>query len=326
MRITGIIFFGIMITCCDPNTCRQAPKSKQQKKINIRRMDIEIIKASGPSEILSIMQSDMIIPIDFLDANPENLEETAIQFYELFKHPSIDTLVKEAHEAYDSNENFNENINTLFTNLSYYYPEINMPKIITLISGLHKDLLITKEVIVIGLDFFIGQNASFKPIDIPEYIRERYTQHHIVPILALVYANRLLVRGRQNTLLSEMINHGKLNYMASQLLPCVPDSLILGYTAQNMVDIQSNREIIWANFIENELLYETSEYVKNKFIGERPVIHEISKKCPGRIGGWIGYEIVKEYMESSNISLQELMKLSDNHEIFIKSGYKPLNN
>ena len=32
--------------------------------------------------------------------------------------------------------------------------------------------------------------------------------------------------------------------------------------------VGENQEIIWANLIENELLYERNDYMKNKFIGE----------------------------------------------------------
>ena len=66
-------------------------------------------------------------------------------------------------------------------------------------------------------------------------------------------------------------------------------------------------------------------FVKRKFIGERPNVHEISRDCPGRIGVWIGWQIVESYMENNNVSIQELLKSTDNDTLFRLSKYKPQN-
>ena len=63
--------------------------------------------------------------------------------------------------------------------------------------------------------------------------------------------------------------------------------------------------------------------MKQKFLAERPNVYEIGDKCPGRIGAWVGWQIVNEYMEKSNVSVQQLMEQTDHNEIFGKSGYKP---
>ena len=66
--------------------------------------------------------------------------------------------------------------------------------------------------------------------------------------------------------------------------------------------------------------------MKNKFIGESPNVYEISEKCPGRIGAWLGWEIVKKYMDKNpEVSIVDLMNDTDAHRIFQMSGYKPRN-
>jgi len=51
---------------------------------------------------------------------------------------------------------------------------------------------------------------------------------------------------------------------------------------------------------------------------------QVGEKCPGRIGQWIGWEIVKEYMkENKEVSLPELMDMGDAQRLFKESGYKP---
>jgi hypothetical protein len=76
----------------------------------------------------------------------------------------------------------------------------------------------------------------------------------------------------------------------------------------------------------HELLFETDHVLKNKFLGERPNIFEIGDRCPGRVGRWVGWEIVKAYMEKNpELSLVDLMNDRNANKIFQASKYKPRN-
>jgi len=56
---------------------------------------------------------------------------------------------------------------------------------------------------------------------------------------------------------------------------------------------------------------------------ERPKTLEIGNDCPGRIGEWVGWEIIKKYMAVQQITLPELMETSDAQQLFMQSRYKP---
>jgi hypothetical protein len=56
---------------------------------------------------------------------------------------------------------------------------------------------------------------------------------------------------------------------------------------------------------------------------ERPKTLEIGEKCPGRIGEWLGWQIVKKYAREQQVSLRNLMELSDARQLFMQSNYKP---
>ena len=53
------------------------------------------------------------------------------------------------------------------------------------------------------------------------------------------------------------------------------------------------KELIWSRIIEKEWLYVTDEFTKKKILGERPKTIELGNECPGRVGAWIGWQIVK---------------------------------
>jgi len=62
---------------------------------------------------------------------------------------------------------------------------------------------------------------------------------------------------------------------------------------------------------------------KKKYLDERPKVYEIGNKCPGRIGTWLGWEIVNKYMKVNQVDLQSLMIEKDAQKIFTLSNYKP---
>jgi hypothetical protein len=131
--------------------------------------------------------------------------------------------------------------------------------------------------------------------------------------------------GDEETLLSEMIDYGKIYYLLGSIMPCTPDDLILGFTAKEILDVYAYQELIWSRIIEKEWLYVTDEFTKKKMLGERPKTIELGDECPGRVGAWIGWQIVKQYMDETGSTMQELMANRNHHEIFAQSKYKPKN-
>ena len=124
-------------------------------------------------------------------------------------------------------------------------------------------------------------------------------------------------------MLADMVYYGKKYYFAKEMMPCTADSLLIWYSGQELQDVEDNQHIIWAKFVQNQLLYETNHLTKKKYLDERPNVYEIGDKCPGRIGTWLGWEIVNKYMKVNQVNLQSLMIEKDVQKIFTLSNYKP---
>ena len=50
------------------------------------------------------------------------------------------------------------------------------------------------------------------------------------------------------------------------------------------------------------------------------------KESPSRLGDYIGYKIVEKYMNETNKTLKEMLKMQNAKEILNKSSYKPKKN
>ncbi|MDX5437438.1 MAG: gliding motility lipoprotein GldB, partial [Pontibacter sp.] len=211
--------------------------------------------------------------------------------------------------------------------IKYYYPEYHVPQVKTFVTGLGtlgNDLYVTDSMIVFGIDYFIGPKAIYRP-QAYDYILNRYEPDKMVPAAMLLLSNRFnKTNFPDRTLLSEMIGMGKAYYFVESVLPCVPEAKIIFYSEKEVADVHHNEGRIWAHFIEKELLFDKTPFIVNKYIGERPNTPEIDATAPGRIGAWVGWQIVRKYMERNpSVTLPELMAETDYRKIFEESKYKP---
>ena len=59
-------------------------------------------------------------------------------------------------------------------------------------------------------------------------------------------------------------------------------------------------------------------------MGEAPFIQGFPDGSPGRIGHWLGWQIVKAYMEKNpTISIEKLMTHNNAQKLLNESKYKP---
>jgi gliding motility-associated lipoprotein GldB len=328
-NILILICFFFFSGCRKKSQCIPSPDISTIKiDFKLERLDLELMKASSPAELHSILASHEVFSELFLYKTDYPDDSTFTRkIYGLLKDPHIDTLHQEVKRVFGDAREISNEFEEGFRRIKYYYPEYKVPKIETVISGLSKDMWVSDSLIIIGLDFYLGNGAKYRPLDIPEYLLNRYQKHNLVPNTFLFISGQFSRTDRKdNTLLADMIFYGKAFQFAKQMLPCVPDSVFLGYSPREMKDIFASQEIIWANFIENNALYTTDQLMIDRFISERPKTFEIGENCPGRIGRWIGWEIVKDFIvKNPDVSFPGLMKISNAQDLFTKSRFKPHN-
>jgi hypothetical protein len=246
--------------------------------------------------------------------------------YDRFTNPAIDTLLTETHRVFGNGQELKNAFEEALTNLKYYYPAFPTPRVKTIITGLETDIFVNDSLVLVGIDYYLGSGAKYKPY-IHEYMQQRYNKDFIIPSMMLLYGidgafNKTSVADK--TVLADMITYGKAYYFAKHMIPCVADSTLMGYTREEVEGSRKNESLIWSRLIEDEVLFSTSHQTKQKYIAERPRTLEVGEKCPGRIGQWVGWQIVKKYMETHpDITLQQLMQMQDPAKLFKESGYKP---
>ena len=122
-----------------------------------------------------------------------------------------------------------------------------------------------------------------------------------------------------------MIYRGKELYLKDKLIPDATDGAKIAYSDLQIQWCKENEYQMWSYFVESKILFEANMKNEFRFINDAPFSKfylDIDTESPGRVGQWLGWQIVRSYMENNNTSLKEMLAL-DANTIFNKSKYKP---
>jgi gliding motility-associated lipoprotein GldB len=241
-----------------------------------------------------------------------------------------DTLQKqlnaEVNKIHGDFKKTKEEIHDLFRHLKYYYKSFKTPRIITVISDVEyrSKVIVTDSIVLIALDTYLGSDHFFY-YDIYEYIKQNLKPSQIIPDLATQYAQQYISQSRRKTLLDEMIYFGKILYFKDVMLPNISDQEKMGYTKAQLDWAQDNESNIWRHFVEKELLFSTDSKLASRFINPSPFSKfnlELDGESPGRLGQYIGWQILRAYAKNNDTSLQDILNMNA-EDIFNNSKFKP---
>jgi hypothetical protein len=159
----------------------------------------------------------------------------------------------------------------------------------------------------------------------PDYLRQNFEERQMMPDVVSSFSFRKIPLPKDKTLLSNMIFYGKELYLKDVLLPDYTDAEKIGYQPEQIIWCQENESYMWRFFIDENLLFDSDSKLNNRFINLAPFSKfylEIDNESPGRVGQWIGWQIVRSFMKNNDVSLQDMLKM-DTKELFEKSKYKP---
>ncbi|UMB60101.1 gliding motility lipoprotein GldB [Lutibacter sp. A80] len=235
-------------------------------------------------------------------------------------------LFKKTQEVFGDFKDQKLEIETLFKHIKYYDSSFKSPKIITLVTDLDYEskVIYADSLLFVSLDMYLGKDNPMY-IDFPAYISRNFEKSQLVVDIAAEISKKHINPARKRQFLDIIINEGKRMYLIESYLPNHSKSSLIGYTPVEYQWAEANESGIWKYFIENKLLYSSDSDLRARFIDKAPFSKffiDIDKETPGSIGVWLGWQIVKAYMNNNNVTLQQLLHTNAD-EIFNKSRYKP---
>ena len=299
-------------------------------------------KEKKVSQDVSMIQLDLKVERfdrEFAEAQPEDMAKLKQKFPYLFPKQYSDSvwiakmkdtlqieLSSEVKAVFPDFKQETKDLELLFKHTLYYFPKYRVPRVVTVISDVDytNRVILADTLLLIGLDNYLGKEHKFYA-GIENYIAAGLDKNFLTSDVASAFAKTRLRPPQDRTFLGQMIYYGKELYLKDRLMPLSTDAQKIGYSPEQIAWAEANEEQIWRYFIERELLYSTDNMLAPRFLDPAPFSKfrlELDNESPGRLGRWMGWQIVRSFMENNDVKLNQLLELSAD-EIFKKSNYKP---
>ena len=312
----GVFFILLSFISCKTDDVKKIDVSNIDARFNVKRYEVDFYNAT--KEKLPKLKKDYpyLFPKEFTDS-------LAIA---KITDKDEQELFEETQKIYKNSSALEAELSSFFKHVTYYNPKFKSPNVVTMTSNIDytSRVIYADSLLFISLDIYLGKQHKFYS-DFPNYIKENNAKENIIVDVANSIIKKQLAPFPNRSFIGKIIHEGKKMYLLDMYLPEVSDKLKIGYSKEKIDWAIENEEDIWKYFIERKLLFSTDTKLNKRFLDNAPFSKfylETDNQSPGRIGVWLGWQIVKSFMHNNDVSLQELLMI-DSEDLFKKSKYKP---
>ncbi|OFX69142.1 MAG: hypothetical protein A2X12_12175 [Bacteroidetes bacterium GWE2_29_8] len=332
MKVLNIFFLSSLILFAS-SSCKE---KKRVEKISIENIELPIaikikryeqalfnIKKDNIKQEITKLQKDYAFFIG--DEVPDSMG--LLKLKEYLEDPAIRQLYEDCNKKYPNLNDIEKELETAFKYYFKYFPETKKtPEIYTFISGINPQaplFLLEDSLVIIGLDMFLG-GEYYTKYGIPMYIAQKFKKEYLVPDIFYQLAISKIGDCKLETFIDKAIYYGKIMYFMDAMLPNYEDSLKMFYNAKQIEWCRKNEKNIWAFVIDQKILFMKDQSAINKFIDDAPFSYHFGQNSPGRTGIWLGWQIVRSFMENNpSYTLKQLLLEPNSKKILNLSKYKP---
>ena len=277
---------------------------------------------------------------DFFNTKPEDLnilkakypfffpENTPDAYYtEKLTNSDWQALSKEVQNQFGDFSTQTTQLTEVFQHIKFYFPTIQVPRVYTVIADMdaNSKAIYANDKLIIALELYLGKDHKFYD-SFPAYLKQNFAQEQIMPDVVSSFAYGIIKPPTDNSFIALMVQSGKELYLKDLLIPNFTDEAKIGYTKEQLDWSNENESEIWRRFVEDQLLFSTDSKLASRFINPAPFSKfylEIDNETPGRLGQFIGWQIVKSFVQNNpEVALNDMLAMNAK-ELFEKSKYKP---
>lgn len=298
-------------------------------------------KSSVNSDVINIPMEVNLQRFDqeFVETAPQNFQVLRQKYPFLLNTGATDSvwfqkrndtlfqeIYAETQKQFSDLTELEKELKLLFQHIKYYFPNENPGRVVTLISEVDvmNRAIYADTLALISLDTYLGKDHKFYT-DFDAYLLTDFEKERIVVDLAEHFAAQRTITPQDRSFVSQMVYWGKIMYAKELLLPKASENLLMGYTQEQLDWVKANEAQVWKYFVEGKYLFDNDVKLVARFIQRAPFSKfylELDQESPGSVGVFVGWQIVRSYMENNNVTLQEML-LQDDSTIFEQSKYKP---
>ena len=244
------------------------------------------------------------------EGNPYS-EKAPNRLQQFIEHPSTEQISSSVFEQFKDFSTYQNKIESAFKHFNYYFPDSSLPSITTMYTNFNANTIEVDNTIAIGLEMYLGEKNTIiqsLPSDyFPQFVKQKMNPNFLVSdVIHCVLHNRFHQQLGED-FLSEIVSLGKISYLIEVMTPEDDKNLKFRYSNDELAWCQQNEKNIWETVVNQNLLYSKDKKQLNHFISTAPFTKGLPKESPSGVGIWLGYRIVKDYVEKNCIDVKALI-------------------
>jgi len=324
MKFIKILLLFLVLNSCKKNDVKEID-------INIYRFDKELITVDSTNidKKLAVWDSPLNGFHHFYFRTFLNMEyESDNQLKENILYFNREDEVVEINSEIDKNfkslSDIENDLEFVFGKFKFYFPNLEIPKSLIAVNSFHSYGMVTYgDTLVVGLDFYLGEkNPLYRGYY--DYQKLRFQKKYMVIDALENWCNlQFFSSSNSITFLDYLIAKGKITYLIHEFLSEKNQDDAFRFSDTDLEWCRTNEQNIWNEILILNILYSKDSYSFQSFFYDSPFTKGMPNESPGRLGYWVGYKIIQNYIQHNDVSLEELMRNTNSQQILLNSKYKP---
>lgn len=326
MTLKSFLLFALI--CFSVLSC-----SRDRLKVDIDDVKIDTKFVNLDSILIKTTNSDLIINHHILENSITdiynyqlgyclqigNVSDTALvnSINQFRKDQAINKIEKRIQFKFSNLQDHKSEIIDGLKHLKFHFKNSKIPKNVVFMNSLFQsNAFCTENEIGIGLERYLGKETdvikSLPSEPFYDWIKESMNSDFLVRDALCSWIMTHYVPEKEGNLAENIVKWGKIIYLTEASLPSKNKNIIIRYTKSDYDWALKNEFSIWKFLVDQKYLFKINELIESNFLKEAPFTTGLPSESPDRLGQFIGWRMVQNFMNKNDISLNELLKIPYN--------------
>ncbi|MBC8083126.1 MAG: hypothetical protein H7Z21_07935, partial [Hymenobacter sp.] len=183
----------------DKVSCELNPEvANVSAPVELERLEQPFFQIKTPADAKRFIMAHPLFANQFLQRRQFPTDEVlAGTLTRLATNAGLQQLARQTDSTFRDSDKLKGELHRLFQHIRYHFPAFQVPPVKTFVTGLSQDMFVNDSLMVLGLDFFVGPAARYRP-NVPDYILRRYRPEYVLPTAALAISSKYNQKERTN--------------------------------------------------------------------------------------------------------------------------------
>lgn len=337
MKKTNLLILSVcclisFLGSCSKSNRFEIDTTKNRVEVKIHRFDKDLLTLdttnmkAGLATLYSKYPGFLpVFTATILDTTATDTVAVSNLFHQFLTDSAFKSVNKKVLQTFNDVSDIEKQVSDAFTYIHHYFPTVKLPEVYFFVSGFNRAVMMNNTFIGVGTDYYLGSDfPAYKNFTYQYMVYNMRRECLATDLVSTTLFRMFVMDSPEYRLLDNMLFRGKVMYLLSVFMPNEKPENIMGYNTEQWKWSKTNEKQIWGYVIDQKHLFSTDVQLIRKYMNDAPFTAPVSQDSPGRLGTWLGWQIVESYMKNNpKITLEDLMKENNYQKMLEESGYRP---